>query len=153
MTGASETAATGSRTRQRTRHRAREAAVQMLYQWEVGQADIEEVLRSFWAANLPGAEGASEATRAFAEQLVRTTVGNLDKIDPLITETAEHWRLSRMAALDRLILRLAIAEFFDGVTPRNVIINEALELAKTFSGDDSAKFVNGILDAVKKKLA
>ena len=70
----------------------------------------------------------------------------------MITETAEHWRLSRMAALDRLILRLAIGEFLDGDTPRNVVINEALELAKTFSGDESAKFVNGILDAVKKKL-
>jgi N utilization substance protein B len=83
---------------------------------------------------------------------VRTTVDNLQKIDSLIGETAEHWRLSRMAALDRLILRLAIGEFLHGETPRNVVINEALELAKTFSGDDSAKFVNGILDAVKKKL-
>ena len=138
--------------RPRTRHRAREAAVQMLYQWEVGQSDIEEVLRSFWTANLPGAEGASDAVRAFAEQLARYTVSNLGKIDPLITETAEHWRLSRMAALDRLILRLAIGEFLHAETPRNVIINEALELAKTFSGDDSAKFINGILDAVKKKL-
>lgn len=152
MTGLSEPAAPGSRTRQRTRHRAREAAVQMLYQWEVGQSDIEDVLRSFWSSNLPGVEGASEETRSFAEQLVQTTVSNVAKIDALITETAEHWRLSRMAALDRLILRLAIAEFLEGATPRNVIINEALELAKTFSGDDSAKFVNGILDAVKKKL-
>jgi N utilization substance protein B len=139
-------------TRHRTRHRAREAAVQMLYQWEVGQSNIEEVLRTFWAANLPGAEGASADVKAFAEQLVRTTVDNLQKIDSLIGETAEHWRLSRMAALDRLILRLAIGEFLHGETPRNVVINEALELAKTFSGDDSAKFVNGILDAVKKKL-
>ena len=79
-------------------------------------------------------------------------MANVEKIDPLIVETAEHWRLSRMAALDRLILRLAIGEFLDGDTPRNVVINEALELAKTFSGDESAKFVNGILDAVKKKL-
>ena len=90
--------------------------------------------------------------RTFAEQLVRSTIANVEKIDPIIAETAEHWRLSRMAALDRLILRLAIGEFLDGSTPRNVVINEALELAKTFSGDESAKFVNGILDAVKKKL-
>ena len=126
--------------------------MQMLYQWEVGQTDIEEVVRTFWSANLPGAEGASDAVRAFAEQIVRYTVSNVDKIDPLITETAEHWRLSRMAALDRLILRLAIGEFLYAETPRNVIINEALELAKTFSGDESAKFINGILDAVKKKM-
>jgi N utilization substance protein B len=117
-----------------------------------GQHDIEEVVRTFWSANLPGSEGAPEAVRTFAEQLVRLTTANLEKIDPLIVETAEHWRLSRMAALDRIILRLAIGEFLDGSTPRNVVINEALELAKTFSGEESVKFVNGILDAVKRKM-
>jgi N utilization substance protein B len=150
MSGTQDVTAKG--TRHRTRHRAREAAVQMLYQWEVAQSDIEEVCRTFWLANLPGAEGASDETKAFAEQLVRMTVTNLAKIDPVIADTAENWRLSRMAALDRLILRLAIGEFLHGETPRNVVINEALELAKTFSGDESAKFINGILDAVKKKL-
>ncbi len=149
MTGTPETV---SGTRQRTRHRARQAAVQMLYQWEVGQQDIEDVVRTFWTANLPGSESAPESVRTFAEQLVRSTIANVEKIDPLIAETAEHWRISRMAALDRLILRLAIGEFLDGTTPRKVVINEALELAKTFSGDDSAKFINGILDAIKKKL-
>ena len=152
MSAGPDASAPSTHPRPRTRHRAREAAVQMLYQWEVGQTDIEEVISTFWAANLPGAEGASEAVRTFAEQVVRYTIANLDKIDPIITETAEHWRLSRMAALDRLILRLAIGEFLHAETPRNVIINEALELAKTFSGDESAKFINGILDAVKKKL-
>lgn len=145
-----ETTTAGSK--HRTRHRARQAAVQMLYQCEVGQHDIEEVVRTFWSANLPGLEGAPESVRTFAEQLVRMTQANLGKIDPLIVETAEHWRLSRMAALDRIILRLAIAEFLDGSTPRNVVINEALELAKTFSGEESVKFVNGILDAVKRKM-
>jgi N utilization substance protein B len=150
MSGAPESTTRG--TRHRTRHRSREAAVQMLYQWEVAHSDVEEVLRTFWTANLPGAEGVTDATKTFAEDLVRRTVANLPKIDPLIAETAENWRLSRMAALDRLILRLAVGEFLHGDTPRNVVINEALELAKTFSGDESAKFINGILDAVKKKL-
>jgi len=145
MTGTSATPA-------KARHRGREVAVQMLYQWEVGQCEIEEVIETFWAAKLPGAEGIGDRIRGFAEQLVRYTVGNLQQIDPLITETAEHWRLSRLAALDRLILRLAIGELLQGETPPNVVINEALELAKTFSGEDSAKFVNGVLDAVKKKL-
>ena len=104
-----------SGTKHRTRHRARQAAVQMLYQCEVGQHDIEDVVRTFWSANLPGSEGAPESVRTFAEQLVRLTMANLEKIDPLIVETAEHWRLSRMAALDRIILRLAISEFLDGV--------------------------------------
>jgi len=145
-------AETTQSTRHRARHRARQAAVQMLYQWEVGRNDIDEVLRTFWAADLPGSQGAPETVRTFAEQLVRLTIGNLEKIDPLIAETAEHWRLSRIAALDRIVLRLAISEFLDGSTPRNVVINEALELAKTFSGEESVKFVNGILDAVKKKM-
>ena len=124
----------------------------MLYQWEVGRHDIEDVLRTFWSTDLPGAADTPENVRAFAEQLVRGAVEHLGRIDPLISTTAEHWRISRMAAIDRLILRLAISEFLTGETPRNVVINEALELAKTFSGDDSAKFINGILDAVKKKL-
>ena len=141
-----------SGSKRRTRHRARQAAVQMLYQSEIGQHDIEDVVRTFWAANFPGSEGVPEGVRTFAEQLVRFTSENMGKIDPIIAETAEHWRLSRMAALDRIILRLAIGEFLSGDTPRNVVINEALELAKTFSGDESVKFVNGILDAVKKKL-
>ena len=124
----------------------------MLYQWEVGQHDVEDVVRTFWSANLPGTDAVPENVRSFAEQLVRSTAENLARIDPIIAETAEHWRLSRMAALDRIILRLAIGEFLNGDTPRNVVINEALELAKTFSGDESVKFINGILDAVKKKL-
>jgi N utilization substance protein B len=149
MTG---TGTTTTRGKQHARHRARQAAVQILYQWEVGQQDLEDVLKTFWTANLPGSEGASESVRTFAEHLVRSTAANLQKIDALIGETAENWRLSRMAALDRLILRLATGEFLDASTPRNVVINEALELAKTFSGDESVRFVNGILDAVKKKL-
>src|SRR5918992_483661 len=84
MTGTPETA---SGNRQRTRHRARQAAVQMLYQCEVGQQDIEDVVRTFWTANLPGSESAPESVRAFAEQLARSTIANVDKIDPLIAET------------------------------------------------------------------
>src|SRR5918995_6424956 len=102
----SETDTTSSTTKHRSRHRARQAAVQMLYQMEVGQHDVDDVLRTFWAANLPGSEGAPEAVRTFAEQLVRMTITNLEKIDPIIAETAEHWRLSRMAALGRIIFPL-----------------------------------------------
>ena len=118
-----------------------------------GSRTSKRCCATFWAANLPGAEDAPRerphVCRAAGPSRRSPTSS---KIDPIIGETAEHWRLSRMAALDRLILRLAIGEFLDGATPRNVVINEALELAKTFSGDESAKFVNGILDAVKKKL-
>ena len=124
----------------------------MLYQWEVGQHDIEEV-RAYILVRESAGIGRRTRGRPDVRRAARAlTTANLQKIDPLIVETAEHWRLSRMAALDRIILRLAIGEFLDGSTPRNVVINEALELAKTFSGDESVKFVNGILDAVKKKM-
>ena len=124
----------------------------MLYQREIGRADIGDVLATFWSMDAPGAQPASEAVRTFAEDLVRGTIADLDRIDPLIAGTAEHWRPARMAVLDRLILRLAIHEFLLEGTPRNVVINEALELAKTFSTEESARFINGILDAVRQKL-
>jgi N utilization substance protein B len=91
--------------------------------------------------------------KSFAERLavgVTNTVGNLD---PVITDAAEHWRLERMNVMDRLILRLSIYEFlYEPETPARVIINEALELARTFSGDDSVRFINGILDAIRRRL-
>jgi transcription antitermination protein NusB len=145
-------AGTSPSTRHRGRHRAREAAVQMLYQWEVGRSAVEDVVQTFWSLDVPGAQPAPDAVRVFAEELVRGTIADLDRIDPLIARTAEHWRLSRMAALDRLILRLATYEFLREGTPRNVVINEALELAKTFSTEESARFINGILDAIKQQL-
>ena len=145
-------AAPPASVRQRGRHRAREAAVQMLYQFEFGKAELAEVMGTFWSLAAPGAPPASDSVRAFAEDLVRGTVADLPRIDPLLAGTAEHWRLSRMAAVDRTILRLATHEFLREATPRNVVINEALELAKTFSTEESARFINGMLDAIKQRL-
>ena len=140
------------RTGREARHRSREAALQMLYQWEVGRTDVDEVVRAFWAIERPGETGATRRARDFAEHLVRGTVTELPRIDPLIVESAEHWRLSRMAVIDRLILRLAVYEFLATETPRKVVINEALELARTFSSGDAIRFVNGILDGIKRRL-
>ena len=123
----------------------------MLYQWEVGRADIDSVLQTYWQLDAPGSAPTGE-TRTFAEQLARGTTGNLTVSDPLIAQAAEHWRLSRMALLDRLILRLAVYELLHADTPRAVVINEAIELAKKFSTDNSAKFVNGVLDAIRRRL-
>jgi len=123
----------------------------MLYQWEVGQSDIEIVLRTYWELEPPGSAPTDEA-RAFAEQLARGTTANLKVSDPLIAEEAEHWRLSRMAVIDRLILRLAVYELLHTDTPRAVVINEAIELAKKFSTEDSAKFINGVLDAIRRRI-
>jgi transcription antitermination protein NusB len=135
-----------------SRHRAREAAAQMLYQWEVGKASMYEVRQTFWAG--PAAnETLSEDHRAFATALADGVTGHVAAIDPIIAEAAEHWRIERMNVMDRLILRLAVYEFLhEAETPAKVVINEALELARTFSNDDSVRFVNGILDAIRRKL-
>ena len=123
----------------------------MLYQWEVGRADMDTVVRTYWQLE-DGGSSPGEATRALAEQLARGTSEHVTASDPLIAEQAEHWRLSRMALLDRLILRLAVYELLHTDTPRPVIINEAIELAKKFSTEDSARFINGVLDAIRKRL-
>jgi len=136
-----------------SRHRAREAAVQMLYQWEVGRVSISEVGQTFWTG--PAApEALGEDMRGFATRLATGVAGTVADIDPMIVEAAENWRIERMNVLDRLILRLAIYEFLhEPGTPAKVVINEALELARTFSTDDSVRFINGILDAVRRTLA
>lgn len=135
------------------RHRAREAALQILYQWDVGRGDVDRAAETFFTWQWPDEGGPAADLRAFATALARDTVGRLDTIDPLIAETAEHWRPERMAVVDRLILRLAVCELLrDRGTPPAVVINEALELARTFSTEESVKFINGMLDAIRKKL-
>ena len=144
---------TAPRPAKESRHRGREAALQMLYQWEVGRSTMAEVLRTFWLHEQSAAGDMSAEHRSFAERLaigVTNAVGNLD---PMIAEAAEHWRIERMNVMDRLILRLAIYEFVhEPDTPGRVVINEALELARTFSGDDSVRFINGVLDAIRRRL-
>jgi N utilization substance protein B len=136
-----------------SRHRAREAAVQMLYQWEVGRRPVAETAMMFWLLAADEAGEVSEEERAFATRLAEGVTASLEAIDPLIVEAAEHWRLERMNALDRLILRLAVYEFLhEPETPARVVINEALELARTFSGEDAVGFINGLLDAVRRRL-
>ena len=144
---------TGSRPQREDRHRGREAAVQMLYQWEVGRASMPEVTQTFWTQGPAASETLSEELQAFAVTLAGGVVSHVDEIDPLITEAAEHWRIERMNVLDRLILRLAVYEFLhESATPSEVVINEALELARTFSTDDAVRFINGILDAIRRRL-
>jgi N utilization substance protein B len=131
------------------RHRAREAALQILYFWEVGRTDPEAAAETFFEQHEPDAE---EPVRAFADRLVGGTIADLDELDRTIERHSQHWRLERMAVLDRLILRLAIWELRhpDDVPPP-VIVNEALELARRFSTEDAVRFINGVLDAVIKR--
>jgi N utilization substance protein B len=135
------------------RHRAREAALQILYQWDIGRGDVERAVETFFGLQWPDTDPPSEALRSFATTLAHDTVARLDTIDPLIAETAERWRPERMAVLDRLILRMAVCELIrDREMPPPVVINEALELARTFSTEDAVKFINGMLDGIRKKL-
>jgi N utilization substance protein B len=135
------------------RHRAREAALQILYQWDIGRGDVERAADTFFGLQWPDTDPPSEALRGFATALAHDTVARLDTIDPLIAETAERWRPERMAVLDRLIIRMAVCELIrDRETPPPVVINEALELARTFSTEDAVKFINGMLDGIRKRL-
>jgi N utilization substance protein B len=135
------------------RHRAREAALQILYQREIGGADVARSAATLFDLQWPDQDPASPELRAFASSLAADTVERLGAIDALIAETAERWRPERMAVLDRLILRLATCEMLrPGGAPPPVVINEALELARTFSTEESVKFINGMLDAIRKKI-
>jgi transcription antitermination protein NusB len=142
-----------SRTRKDPRHRARESALQILYQWEIGGRAVEQAADTFFTRQWPDQDEPSDELRAFAIALAVDTVDRLAEIDPLIAQTATRWRPERMAVLDRLILRMAICEMLrDTATPAPVVINEALELARTFTTEESVKFINGMLDAVRKKI-
>ena len=135
------------------RHRAREAAVQMLYQWEVGRLSMHEIRQAFWHHDDESGEPLGKDLRDFAMALADGVISSVDALDPMIANAAEHWRIERMNVLDRLILRLAVYEFLhEADTHAKVIINEALELARSFSGDESVRFINGILDNIRRTL-
>ncbi|PYQ14984.1 MAG: transcription antitermination factor NusB [Acidobacteria bacterium] len=130
------------------RRRGREYALQMLYQVEVGETGAEETFLTFWEG-----KNISEDARHFAESLVNGTLRHLSEIDSVLREGLEHWRLPRIAAVDRNVLRLAVYEFLQQPqTPSIVVIDEAIELAKRFGGEESGVFVNGVLDAIRKRL-
>ncbi len=131
-----------------TRRKSREYALQMLFQWDITRDSIETISSNFWENH-----DEPHAVVEFARALVTRTIENVEKIDVLIQKHAEHWRLDRMAGVDRNILRLATQEFlFDKETPKNVVINEAIEIARRYSAQESPQFINGILDSIKKEL-
>jgi N utilization substance protein B len=135
------------------RHHARQAALQILYQWEVGRVAPDEAIARHWQIEQDEPELAG-ASRQFAEDLAEGTVAKLPAIDARIEGQAQHWRLERMAVVDRLILRMAVYEFlYRPDTPRAVVIDEAIELARTFSDPDAVRFVNGVLDGIHHTLA
>lgn len=129
------------------RRKARECALQMLFSYDVTHPSVEELIETYWGEM---AEAADDV-RAFANELVAGTISHLDEIDELIRLRTEHWRITRMAIVDRNLLRLAIFEFlYQPSTPMTVAINEALEIARRFSTHEATQFINGILDAIKR---
>jgi N utilization substance protein B len=134
------------------RHRAREAALQMLYQSEIGRASAHEAIATYWPAHDADDEVSAEL-REFANALVRGTLARLAEIDAVLATHTQNWRVERMAVIDRLVLRLAIYEMLaEPATPSKVVLNEAIELARAFSGDEAVGFVNGILDAARRQI-
>ena len=133
-----------------SRRKARECALQMLFAADVAEMPPDEVVRSYWAEL--GESDLDETAREFATRLAARTLSNLELLDERIRSRAEHWRISRMAVVDRNILRLAVYEFLYEPTPRTVAINEALEIARRFSTYEATQFINGILDAIKRDL-
>jgi transcription antitermination protein NusB len=124
------------------RRRGRELALQMLYQHEIAANDVEAMFSSFEEL-----KQAPEATRDFAIELVRGVTSKLGELDAHLVDQTDHWRLERMAAVDRNILRLALYELmFEADTPAAVVIDEAVEIAKRFGSERSSQFVNGVLD-------
>lgn len=134
------------------RTRAREAALQLMYQMEIGRASADEAIVTYWPVHDAG-EALSEPLRQFANGLVRGTTERRAEIDAIITAHAQNWRLERMVVIDRIVLRLGVYELLaEPETPARVVINEGIELARTYSGDEAVPFVNGVLDSVRKEL-
>lgn len=137
------------------RRKARELAMQMLYQSDMGKQTAVEVRRLFWDGRTDeqGKQTVDMATQAFAEDLFRVAMERSDEIDELIETHAQNWRLHRMAAVDRNLLRAAVAEMigFKG-TPHPIIINEALEIGRRYAAPESITFLNGVLDAISRKV-
>ena len=132
------------------RRKARICALQMLFQYDIAQPQVDELASNYWEAF---GDDMGNVARDFSNNLALGAIARLDEIDALIKKRAEHWRIQRMAVVDRNILRLAIYEFlYEADTPKTVVINEALEIARRFSTFEATQFINGILDAIKRDL-
>ena len=132
-----------------TRRKSRELVLQMLYQADLGEQTPDDVRKTFWK----GRGDVEREVQGFAEDIFRVAQDRSAEIDKLIQNHAENWRMDRMAAVDRNVLRAAVAEMIGfPQTPRAVVINEAIEIARKFSSPESAQFINGVLDSIGKEI-
>jgi N utilization substance protein B len=135
------------------RRRARAAALQALYECEIGGLTPQQALGVLHHAGPPEVDDPGESEHAFLTSLVRGAMQDKDALDERIGDAAKNWRVERMATIDRLVLRLALRELMaHRESPPRVVISEAIELARSYSGEDAAKFVNGVLDGAFRRL-
>lgn len=131
------------------RRKSRELAMQMLFQGDLGKQSADEVRRLFWESR----DDVDADTRAFTEDIYTVATARQSEMDGLIEQHAQNWRLERMAVVDRNVLRAATAEMLGFPnTPPAIVINEALEIARTFAAPESVNFLNGVLDAIAREL-
>jgi len=133
------------------RHRSRRRALQVLFEWDMRGDSVDGAIAHYYDTLYSEESEKQPKPDKFMEELVRGTVAKAAEIDKKIEAKSEHWRLERMPAVDRNILRLAIFEFEQNAVPAPVVIDEALELARQFSNDESLPFINGVLDAVHRQ--
>lgn len=135
-----------------SRHRSRECAVQMIYQWDITGTSPEQVMGAYWGNLSKGDDGVAAESDPFANRLLEGVSSEIKEVDELIRKHSAHWRLERMAVVDRSILRMAVYEMLSTPELGPVVINEAIEIGRRFSGQESVPFLNGVLDAVRKSL-
>jgi N utilization substance protein B len=135
-----------------SRHRSRERALQLLYQWESSGESPDSVLSSYFSSLSDSIGDKSVKDDPFAEDLFRGVTRTSKTIDDIIERHSSNWKLERMAAIDRNVLRLAVHEMQRGGAVGAVVIDEAIELTRRFSGEKASKFVNGVLDAIRRTM-
>jgi N utilization substance protein B len=136
------------------RHRSRRRALQILYQWDMRQEPVDEAIAAFYETLHSEEENGERLARdEFMETLARGTAAHAERIDQTIAAKSERWRIERMPVVDRNLLRMGVYEMLELHTPAAVVIDEAIELARQFSGEESVSFVNGVLDAIRRDIS
>ena len=133
-----------------SRHRSRQRAVQILYLWDMRRQPLADAIAAFYDTLYSEESPKRPKQDEFMEDLVQGTVAKITELDERIGKHSDNWRMERMPAVDRNIIRMALFEMLHGGTPAAVAIDEALELARRFSGDESVSFINGVLDALRR---
>jgi transcription antitermination protein NusB len=133
-----------------SRRKSRQRALQILFLWDARRQPVDEAINAYYESLYSEEQPERDP---FVADLVRGTVEHVAELDEQISKHAEHWRIERMPAVDRNVLRLAVYEMIHGGTPAPVSIDEALELARRFSNEESVQFVNGVLDAIHRAMA